>query len=183
VTSKVSVLVSGTVTSKVSVLVSGAVTSKVSVLVSGTVTSKVSVLVSGAVTSMVSALVSSTVTSKVSVLVSGTVTSKVSVFWNVTVLGVHKFSKNYETSSILVTTYIDRYLTTCGPGSSVGLASFYGLDSPEIESQWGTRFSAPVQTGPPSFLDNGYRVFPGGKERPGCDADPSPPSSALVKNE
>ena len=28
--------------------------------------------------------------------------------------------------------------------------------------------------GPPSLLYNGYRVFPGVKERPGCDADPSP---------
>ena len=26
---------------------------------------------------------------------------------------------------------------------------------------------------------NGYLVFPGGKERPGVDADPSPPSSAV----
>ena len=26
--------------------------------------------------------------------------------------------------------------------------------------------------GPPSPLYNGYRVFPGGKERPGRDADP-----------
>jgi hypothetical protein len=34
--------------------------------------------------------------------------------------------------------------------------------------------------GPPSFLYNGYRVFPGGKEWPGRDADPSPPSSAVV---
>jgi len=30
-------------------------------------------------------------------------------------------------------------------------------------------------------LYNGYRVFPGSKERPGCDADPSPTSSAMVK--
>ena len=30
---------------------------------------------------------------------------------------------------------------------------------------------------------NGHRVFPGGKERPGRDADPSPPSSAVVKKE
>ena len=37
--------------------------------------------------------------------------------------------------------------------------------------------------GPPSLLYNGYRVFPGGKERPGRDADPSPPSSAVVKKE
>ena len=28
--------------------------------------------------------------------------------------------------------------------------------------------------GPPSLLYNGYRVFTGGKERLGCDADPSP---------
>ena len=34
--------------------------------------------------------------------------------------------------------------------------------------------------GPPSLLYNGYRVFPGGKERPGRDADPSPPSIAVV---
>ena len=34
--------------------------------------------------------------------------------------------------------------------------------------------------GPPSLLYNGYRVFPGGKKRPGRDADPSPPSSAVV---
>ena len=27
---------------------------------------------------------------------------------------------------------------------------------------------------------NGYRVFPGGKERQGGDVDPSPPSSAVV---
>ena len=34
--------------------------------------------------------------------------------------------------------------------------------------------------GPSSILYNGYRVFPGGKERLGRDADPSPPSSATV---
>jgi hypothetical protein len=33
--------------------------------------------------------------------------------------------------------------------------------------------------GSPSLLYNGYRVFPGGKERPGHDADPSPASSAV----
>jgi len=35
--------------------------------------------------------------------------------------------------------------------------------------------------GPPSLLYNGYQVFPGGKEWPGHDAYPSPPSSAMVK--
>ena len=33
--------------------------------------------------------------------------------------------------------------------------------------------------GPSSLLYNGYRVFPGGKERPGRNADPSPTSSAV----
>ena len=33
--------------------------------------------------------------------------------------------------------------------------------------------------GPRSLLYNGYRLFPGGKERPGRDADPPPPSSAV----
>jgi len=36
----------------------------------------------------------------------------------------------------------------CGPGSSVGIATGYGLDGPGIESRWGARFSPPVQTGP-----------------------------------
>ena len=37
--------------------------------------------------------------------------------------------------------------------------------------------------GPPSLLCNGYWVFPGGTEQPGRDADPSPPSSAVVMKE
>ena len=35
-----------------------------------------------------------------------------------------------------------------GPGSSVGIVTGYGLDGTGIESRWGARFSAPVQTGP-----------------------------------
>ena len=38
-----------------------------------------------------------------------------------------------------------------GPGSSVGIATGYGLDSPVMESRWGARFSAPVQTGPGAY--------------------------------
>ena len=34
--------------------------------------------------------------------------------------------------------------------------------------------------GPPSLLYSGYQVFPGGNERPGRDADPSPRSGAVV---
>jgi len=76
-----------------------------------------------------------------------------------------------------------KYCTCSGPGSVVGIATGYGLDGPEIESRWGRDFphlSRPA-LGLPSLLYNGYRVFPGGKERPGRDADPSPPSSAVVK--
>ena len=64
-----------------------------------------------------------------------------------------------------------------GRGSSVGIATGYGLDGPEIESRWGARFSALVQTG--RGAHNGYRVFPGGIDRPGRDADPLTPSSAV----
>ena len=69
--------------------------------------------------------------------------------------------------------------------SLVGIATAYGLDGPGIESRWGGGES--FHTCPdrpwnsPSLLYNGYRVFPRGKERPGRDADHSPPSSAVVK--
>ena len=74
----------------------------------------------------------------------------------------------------------------CGPGSSVGIAIGYGMDGPGIEFLWGTRFLSTCPDrpwGPPSLLYNGCRVFLGGKERPKRDADPSPPSSAVVKKE
>ena len=64
-----------------------------------------------------------------------------------------------------------------GPGSVVGIATGYGLDGPRIET---FRTCPDRPWGPPSLLYNGYRVFPMGKERPGRDADPSPPSSAVV---
>ena len=70
----------------------------------------------------------------------------------------------------------------CGPGSSVGIATGYGLDSTGIESRWGEIFrTCPERLwGPPSLLYNGYCLFPGGKKRPGRDADPSSTSSAVV---
>jgi hypothetical protein len=34
--------------------------------------------------------------------------------------------------------------------------------------------------GPTTLLYSGYRILPGGRKRPGRDADPSPPSSAEV---
>jgi hypothetical protein len=73
---------------------------------------------------------------------------------------------------------------TGGPGRVVGIAIAYGLDGPGIESWWGRdfpRLSRPAlrPTQPPVqwVLD-----LSRGKLRPGRDADPSPLSSAEVKN-
>jgi hypothetical protein len=73
----------------------------------------------------------------------------------------------------------------CGPGSSVSIATDYGLDGPGIESRWGeiSRACPDRPWGPSSLLYSGHRVFPGGKEWPGHYADPSPPSSAEVMEE
>jgi hypothetical protein len=62
------------------------------------------------------------------------------------------------------------------------LATGYGLDSPGSNPGGGEIFrTCPDRPwGPPSLLYNGYGVFPGGRKRPGHDADPSPPSSAEV---
>ena len=43
-----------------------------------------------------------------------------------------------------------------GRDSSVGIATRYGMDAPEIESLWGARFPVPIQTGPgahPGYQD------------------------------
>ena len=57
------------------------------------------------------------------------------------------------------------------------------LDGPGIESLGGEIFRTRLDRtwGPPSPLYNGYRVFPGGKERPGRGVDHPAPSSAEVK--
>ena len=70
-----------------------------------------------------------------------------------------------------------------GRDSSVGIATRYGLDGPGIESRWGERFSASVQTGPgshPASYTMGTGSFPGVK-RPGRGVDHPSPSSAEVK--
>ena len=53
-----------------------------------------------------------------------------------------------------------------GRDSSVGIATSYGLDGLGIESRWGGgifRNRPDRSWGPPRFLYNGYRVFPGSK--------------------
>jgi len=72
----------------------------------------------------------------------------------------------------------------CGPGSSVGIATDYGLDGSGSNPGGDGVFARPDRPlGPPSLLYNGYRVFPGGKVRPGRAADHSPPSSTAVMEE
>jgi hypothetical protein len=72
---------------------------------------------------------------------------------------------------------------SCGPVSSVGIATELraGRSRDRIPVEAG--FSAPVQTGPgvhPASCAMGNGSFPGVEKRPGRDADPSPPSSAEV---
>jgi hypothetical protein len=77
-------------------------------------------------------------------------------------------------------------------GSSVSIVSDCGLDDRAIEVRSPTGAedfsSSPCdQTGsgahPASYTMGTGGPFPGGKARPGHDADHSPPSSAEVKNE
>jgi len=70
-----------------------------------------------------------------------------------------------------------------GRDSSVGIATRYGLDVPGIESRWGMRFSAPVQTGPethPASCTIGTGSFPW-VMRPERGVDHPHPSSAKAK--
>ena len=72
-----------------------------------------------------------------------------------------------------------------GSDSSVGIATRYGLDGPKIESPWGARFSAPVQTGPgahPASYTMGTWSFPGVK-RPGRGVDHPPHQTPRLKEE
>jgi len=69
-----------------------------------------------------------------------------------------------------------------GPGSSVGIATDYGLglDGPRSNPGSDEIFRPSRPALGPTLQYNGYRVFPGGKVRPGRAADHSPPSSAAV---
>jgi hypothetical protein len=69
-----------------------------------------------------------------------------------------------------------------GRDSSVRIGTGY-LDGPAVESRWGARFSAPIQTGPgahPASYTVGTGSFPGVK-RPGRGVYHPPVSIAEVK--
>ena len=62
-------------------------------------------------------------------------------------------------------------------GSVVGVTTGYGLDGPGIESRWGARFSAPVQTGHgahPASCTMGNGSFPGVKSGRSVTLTPHP---------
>ena len=90
----------------------------------------------------------------------------------------------YVCVCICMCVYICIYMCVYVPGTSVGIATDYGLHGPD-RIPVGTRFSARPDRpcGPPSHLQNGYRVFSGGKVRSGRAADHSPPPSATVMEE
>jgi hypothetical protein len=72
-----------------------------------------------------------------------------------------------------------------GRDSSVGIATAYGLDGPGIESRWGARFSAPVQTSPeahPASCTMGTGSFPGVRCGRGVTLTPHPLLITEVKN-
>jgi len=92
---------------------------------------------------------------------------------------------------------IASYMVSPGAKSSLGdrlswseffgcypqILQHYGPDGPGTESRWGTRFSAPVQTGPGAHSASytmGTGSFPGVK-RPERGVDHPPPSSAKVE--
>ena len=70
-----------------------------------------------------------------------------------------------------------------GWDSSVGIATRYGLDGPVMESWWGARFTAPVQTIPrahPASYTLGTGSFLGVK-RPGRGVDYPPNLTPRLK--
>ena len=77
-------------------------------------------------------------------------------------------------------------LFAVGSGSSVSIATDYGLDgmgsNPGVDEIFRPSRPALEPTQPPVQY-NGYRVFPRGKVRPGRAADHTPPSSAAVMEE
>jgi len=61
---------------------------------------------------------------------------------------------------------------SCGPGSSVGIATDFGVDGPGFSSRPDRPWA------PPSLLYNGYRLFPGGRGGRGVGLTNPPRSSA-----
>jgi len=91
------------------------------------------------------------------------------------------FKKSVEKIQVSLKSY-----KSSGHGSSVGIATGYGLDGPGIESRWGARFSATIQTGPgahPTSCTMGTGSFPGAKSSRSVTLTPHPLLVPLVMKE
>jgi hypothetical protein len=69
------------------------------------------------------------------------------------------------------------------PGSSVGIATGYGLDSLGIESRWGWNFPHLSRPAHPASCTMGTGYFLGLKSGQGVTLTPHPPSSTMVMKE
>jgi len=89
-------------------------------------------------------------------------------------LPVFPFSPVSNIPSMLCTSFYLHFAVTSGPGSVVGITTWYELDGPGWNPGEGeiSRTCPDRPWGPLSLLYSGYRIFPGGKVRPGRDADP-----------
>jgi len=90
-------------------------------------------------------------------------------------------NSNHNTTHHIISIQL---LICSGLGSSVGIATELRAGRSGDRVAVGARFfltRPDLPWGPRSLLYNGHRVFPGGKERPGRVADPSPPSSVVVR--
>jgi hypothetical protein len=86
-------------------------------------------------------------------------------------------NRNTATRVSNISQFIRHIVLNCGPGRVVGIVTAYGLDSPGIESWWGARFSAPVQTGPeahPASCTMGTGSSPGERCGRGVTVTPHP---------
>jgi hypothetical protein len=93
----------------------------------------------------------------------------------------HIFCNILRSEFNLIKLHLLTYLPR-GPGSLIIIATGYGLEGPGIESRWGARLFAHVQTGPgahPASCKMGTVSFLGIK-RPGRGAGHPRPSSAEV---
>jgi hypothetical protein len=64
-------------------------------------------------------------------------------------------------------------MSSSGPGSSVGIATGYGLDGPGIESRWGEIFRT-CPGAHPASCTMGTRTFPGAESGRGVTLTPHP---------
>ena len=103
----------------------------------------------------------------------------------ISVSSSHFFCHFVSCAAVSMLNYCSLYIYLCGPGSSVGIATDYGLDGPgsNLGGDEIFRPSRPALGAHPASCKMGTGSFPGGKVRPGRGAEHSPPSSAAVMEE